>query len=218
MPWFVYYAAWEVLAGLATLPFWFLGRRLYDNVFWWMEPVEIALIVAAVRESCLRVFKGIKGFRSGVWAVIGAVIIYSAWEAFHAPHIQANRFGIFEVQAEFLFRWAILGIWILILLLSVVLGVPTNTREDSIVTGFGIICGSFLLYIGIFWVFGNKYTFLTQYLPSVGYFVAVGWWIWVFSHPVEEYGFKELGMGPEEIAGQFRRYRQHLEEMMRKKS
>lgn len=218
MPWFVYYAAWEVLAGFATLPFWFLGRRLYDTVFWWMEPVEIALIVAAVRESCLRVFEGVKGFRSAVWAIIAAVVIYSAWEAFHAPPIHANRFGVFEVQAEFLFRWAILGIWMLIIVLSGVLGVPTNTRENAVVTGFGIICGGFLLYIGIFWIFGNKYTFVAQYVPSVGYFVAVGWWIWVFSRPIEEYGFKELGMGPKDIAGQLRSHRQHVEEMMRKKS
>lgn len=218
MPWFVYYVAWEVLAGFATLPFWFLGRQLYERVFWWIEPVEIALIVAAVRESCLRVFEGVKGFRSGVWAVIGAVIIYSAWEAFHAPPIHANRFGVFEVQAEFLFRWAILGISMLIIVLGGLLGVPTNTRENAVVIGFGIICGSFLLYIGIFWIFGNKYTFLAQYVPSVGYFVAVGWWIWVFSRPIEEYGFKELGLGPKDIAGRLRSYRQHAKEMTRKKS
>ena len=216
MPWFVCYVAWEVLAGFAVLPFWLFRRRFYDTLSWWLEPVEIALIVAAVRESCLRVFKGFIGFRASVWGVIGAVIIYSAWQAFHAPAIHANRFGVFEVQAEFLFRWAILGIWILIVVLSAVLGVPTNTREDAVVTGFGIICGSFLLYIGSFWAFGNKYTFFTQYVPSVGYFVAVGWWIWVFSRPVKEYGFKELGMGPKDIAGHLRRYRQRLEKRLRK--
>lgn len=218
MPWFVYYVAWEVFAGFATLPFWLFRRQLYNTLTWWMEPVEIALIVAAVRESCLRVFEAVVGFRSGVWAVISAVIIYSAWEAFHAPPIQANRFGVFEVQAEFLFRWAILGIWMLIMALSGLLGIPTNTRENAVVTGFGVICGSFLLYIGIFWVFGNKYTFLAQYVPPVGYFVAVGWWIWVFTCPIEKYGFKELGMGPKDIAGHLRSYRQHVEEMMRKKS
>lgn len=216
MPWFVCYIAWEVLAGFATLPAWFYRRQFYNTLSWWMEPVEIALIVAAVRESCLRVFKGFSGFRASVWGVIGAVIIYSTWEAFHAPPIHANRFGAFEVQAEFLFRWAILGIWILIVVLSGILGVPTNTREDAVITGFGIICGSFLLYIGIYWIFGSKHTFFAQYVPSVGYFVAAGWWIWVFSRPVEEYGFKELGMGPGDIAGHFRRYRQRLQERMRK--
>lgn len=216
MLWFVCYMAWEVLAGFAVLLAWLFWRGFYDTLSWWLEPVEIALIVAAVRESCLRVFKGFAGFRASVWGVIGAVIIYSAWEAFHAPPIHANRFGVFEVQAEFLFRWAILGIWILVVVLSGIAGVPTNTREDAAVTGFGIICGSFLLYIGIFWAFGNKHTFLTQYVPSVGYFVAVGWWIWVFSRPVKEYGFKELGMGPEDIARHLRRYRQRLEKRLRK--
>jgi len=68
-----------------------------------------------------------------------------------------------------------------------------------------------------FSLFGKKYLFFTQYAPSVGYFLAIFWWIWVFSRPVAEFGFKELGMGPEDIAKELRRYRELTERMMRKK-
>jgi hypothetical protein len=60
----------------------------------------------------------------------------------------------------------------------------------------------------IFSFFGTKYLFLSRYLPSVGYFLAVFLWIWAFSRPVESFGFKELGMGPEDMLKEIRRYRE----------
>ena len=71
LPWFVSYVAWEVLAGFALLIAWLIGRQMYDALSWWMELVEIALIVAAVRESFLRLFRGFTkkpGFLWSVWA------------------------------------------------------------------------------------------------------------------------------------------------------
>jgi hypothetical protein len=35
----------------------------------------------------------------------------------------------------------------------------------------------------------------------------VFWWIYVFSRPVKQFGFEELGMGPDEIRKALRRYR-----------
>jgi hypothetical protein len=184
-----------------------------------MEAVEIVLIVAAVRESFLHIFQGftrIASFRWLVWIVIGAVVIYSAWKAVYAPPVQATRLGAFVSGAEFLFRWGIFGIAALTTILSALLQQPMNTREDAVLTGFGVASVAVLVHVVNFSLFGTTYLFLTNYVPSVGYFVAVFWWIWVFSRPVQEFGFKELGMGPEDILRELRRYRQHGEEMMRK--
>src|SRR5215468_1396516 len=221
LPWFACYVLWEFLAASVQLVLWPLNRQLYAGVYWWMEAVEIALIVAAVRESFLRIFQGftrITGFRWSVWTVIGAVVAYSAWKVTYAPPLQTSRLFAFVFGAEFFFRWGIVGIAFLTTILSFLLREPMNTREDAVVTGFGLTSLAFVVYVASFSIFGTKYIFLTKYLPSVGYFLAVFWWIWVFSRPVAEFGFKELGMGPEEIRKELRRYREHVEEMMRKKS
>jgi len=221
LPWFALYVFWELLLSCTQLILLSIDRQLYARAYWWMEAVGIALIVAAVRESFLRIFQGftrIAGFRWSVWTVIGAVVAYSAWKVTYAPPLQTSRLFAFVFGVEFFFRWGIVGIAFLTTILSFLLKEPMNTREDAVVTGFGLTSLAFVVYVASFSIFGTKYIFLTKYLPSVGYFLAVFWWIWVFSRPVAEFGFKELGMGPEDIRKELRRYREHVEEMMRKKS
>jgi hypothetical protein len=138
--------------------------------------------------------------------VIVGVVVYSAWKAVYAPPIQVNRLATFVFGTEFAFRWGLLGIAVLTGVLSALMK-EGITREDAVVTGFGAAAATFLLYLGSFSLFGIKYIFLTKYIPAVGYFVAVFWWIYVFSRPVKQFGFKELGMGPEEISKALRLYR-----------
>jgi hypothetical protein len=220
LPWFACYVHWEVLAQCGYLATWMISHRLYVALYWWIEAVEIFLIVAAVRESFLRIFQGFTskaGFRWSVWTVIAGAVIYAAWKAVYAPPLQSSRLDAFVVGAEFLFRWGILGIWALTTTFSFLLREPMDTREDAVVTGFSVASAAFVIYVGTFSVFGTKYTFITKYLPSVGYFLAAFWWIRVFSRPVQEFGFKELGMGPEDIARELRRYREFAEQILRKR-
>jgi hypothetical protein len=215
LPWFVSYILWEVLSGSLELVAWLFGSQLYNALYWWMETIEIALIVAATCESFLRIFKGFTsklGFRLSVWTVLGAVVVYSAWKAIHAPPLHGTKLAAFEVGAEFLFRWGVAGIALLTTILSVLMKEPI-TREDAVVTGFGVACLTFAMYVSGFSLFGTSYAFLTKYVPSVGYFVAAFWWIYVFSRPVRQFGFEELGMGPDEIAKAFRRYREFGERL-----
>src|ERR1041385_7430993 len=79
LPWFACYIAWGVLLQSIQLVAWLAGPRLYVLVYWWMELIAVVLIVAAVRESFLRIFQGFTskaGFRWSVWSVILAVVIY----------------------------------------------------------------------------------------------------------------------------------------------
>lgn len=220
LPWFASYVAWGVLLASVQLVTWLISPRLYIAVYWWMEAVAVVLIVGAVRESFLRIFQGFTsktGFRWSVWGVILAVLVYSAWKAIYLPPIQSSRLESFIYGTEFAFRWGIFGIMILTAIFSLFLHEPMNTREDAVVTGFGLASVGVLATVISFSVFGTRYLFLTKYASSVGYFVALFWWIWVFSHPVAEFGFKELGMGPEDIAKELRRYREFSERIMRKK-
>jgi hypothetical protein len=220
LPWFVLYVAWGVLLASVQLSVLIIRPQLYVAVYWWMELVAVALIVAAVRESFLRIFQGFtskRGFRWSVWSMILAVVIYSAWKAIYAPPVQSTRLGSFVVGAEFAFRWGIFGIAVLTAVFSLMLNEPMDTREEAVVTRFGLSTFGVLAGIINFSLFGTKYLFFTKYAPSVGYFLAIFWWIWVFSRPVTEFGFKELGMGPEDIAKELRRYRELTERMMRKR-
>lgn len=220
LPWFVLYVAWGILQALVQLGAWVTSPQLYVAVYWWMELIAVVLIVSAVRESFLRIFQGFTsraGFRWSVWGVILAVVVYSAWKAIYAPPVQSTRLGSFVVGAEFAFRWGIFGIAALTSVFSLFLHEPMNTREDAVVMGFGLASVGVLAGVVSFSLFGTKYLFFTKYASSVGYFVAVFWWIWVFSRPVAEFGFKELGMGPEGIAKELRRYRELTERIMRKK-
>jgi hypothetical protein len=220
LPWFASYVAWGVLLQSVQLVTWLISPRLYIAVYWWMEAVAVVLIVGAVRESFLRIFQGFTskaGFRWSVWGLILAVLVYSAWKAIYLPPIQSSRLESFIYGAEFAFRWGIFGIMMLTAVFSLFLHEPMNTREDAVVTGFGLASVGVLIGVVSFSVFGTKYLFLTKYASSVGYFVAVFWWIWVFSRPVAEFGFKELGMGPEDIAKELRRYREFSERILRKK-
>lgn len=213
LPWFVYYVAWVVITGLLQLVLALKGHRLLVLLYWWMEAVEIFLIVAAVRESFFRIFRGFTKMRWFRWTVSGlitAVLGYSAWKALYHPPVQISRLATFVLVAESVFRWGILGIALLTTVLSAAVSEPMDTREDAVVTGFGVASFGFLIYVVSRWFFGLKYISLTKYASSVGYFGAAFWWIWVFSRPVEGVGFEELGIGPEEMLRTIRQYRQSI--------
>lgn len=221
LPWFVAYIGWEVASGCLNLAVWLFGHRFYGVLYWSLEAIEVVLIVAAVRESFLRLFQGFthqSGFRWSVWSVIGGVVIYSAWKAAYAPPVRGTGLAAFVVGAEFLFRWAIFGIALLTAILGFLLGEPPESREDAVVTGFGVASAGFLVYVISVSLFGTKYIFLTRFAPTVGYFLAAFWWIWVFSHPIQQFGFKELGMGPDEIREALRRSRELGERIIGKRT
>lgn len=217
LPWFVVYISWEFLSSAIGLTLWIFGPRLYVTVYWWMEGLRIALLVGAVRESLMRIFKGFESLlRWSVALLIVAVIVYSGWKAVHAPPVQSNWLVSFILGAEFTFRWGIVGVMLLSIGLMWFVQEPMGSREDAVVTGCGIASIAFLANVLSRSFFGTRFTFFTQYFPDVGYFIAAWWWIRIFSRPVAEFGFKELGMGPEDIRRELRRYRELAEQIMRK--
>lgn len=215
LPWFVLYVGWELLATVVGLTTFLIDRRLYVAVYWWMEAARIALLVGAVRESLLRIFKGFESLlRWAVLVVILAVVVYSWLKAVHAPPVQSNRLISFIIGAEFAFRWGIAGISLVSMGLMWFVQEPMGSREDAVVTGCGIASIASLAAILSRSFFGRRFIIFSQYLPDMGYFVAAFYWIKVFKRPVPEYGFKELGMGPEDIRREMRRYGELVEKIL----
>jgi hypothetical protein len=220
LQWFALYVSWQLLLISIQLMASIIIPRLYVAVYWWTETIEVVLIVAAVRESFVRIFEGFTskpGFRWTVWAAIVAVVAYSAWKAIYAPPVQSNRLAAFVIGAEFAFRCGIVAIWFLTTMWSFFLEEPINTREDAVVTGFAIASIAFLATTVIASVFGTRYLFFRKYLPSVGYFMAVFWWIRVFSRPNKQTTLKDLGMEPEDVQKELRLYGNTGERIMKEK-
>jgi hypothetical protein len=215
LPWFAFYVGWQFFEQCGALVLLLTKRQLYYDVYWWAELAGIVFTVGAVRESFLRIFQGFTrkpGFRWSVWTVIVGVAIYSALRTVYGPRFQVSRIFTFVFDAEFLFRWSFLAIAVLTVILGILMR-EGITREDAVVTGFGISAGAFLLYLGTLSLLGNKYIFVVKYIPPVGYFVTAFLWIYVFSRPVKEFGFEQLGMGPDEIRKALRRYRKFGEQL-----
>jgi hypothetical protein len=93
---------------------------------------------------------------------------------------------------------------------------PAGSQEDAVITGAGIASIAFVVWVITRSLFGTRFISFTQYLPDMGYFIAALYWIKVFQRPVAEFGFKELGIGPEDIRRELRRYRELAEQIMRK--
>lgn len=216
LPWFVFYVLWGVLFQCELLASWLISQKVYLALYWWTETIEILLTVAAVRESFLRIFRGftkLPWFRWTVSGVIAAVVAYSAWKSIYHPPVQGNSVTAFVIGSEFTFRWGIAGIAVLTYVLTWLIYEPSGTREDAVITGFGIISVAFLASVVCVSLFGTGFLLFSKYAPSVGYFIAVFLWIWVFSRPIEGFGFDELGIGPEDLLKLIRRYRQDLKKV-----
>lgn len=221
LPWFATYIAWGVLLQGTQVVVWAVNLRLYVAVYWWMEAIAVILIVGSVRESFLRIFRGFTAlpwFRWTVSGMIAAVVTYSAWKVIYHPPVQGNRLTSLVVGAEFLFRWGIAGMALLTIVLTWLLHEPSETREDAVLTGFGITSGAFLAAAVCVSLFGKRYLLFSTYAPSVGYFIAAFLWIWVFSRPVEGFGFDDLGIGPEDLLKLMRRYREDVRRVRGKQS
>lgn len=218
LPWFVAYIALEFVATTVGLGLWFADQHLYVTVFWWMEAVRIALIVGAVRESFLRAFLGFSSLRWFPWivrSVIGGVLVYSAWKTIYAPPVQNNRIISLIVASEFTFRWGIAAIGLLSLVMVWFLELPNDTRETLVIDGCAIASVAFLATVLSRSFFGTKYALLMQYVPDVGYLIAASIWIKYLRRPEQELRFEEVGITPEAMALELRRYREIAERALR---
>jgi hypothetical protein len=206
LPWFVGYIAWSLLTACAALIIFPIAPRLYRNAYWWMEAVNIVLVVGALRESLLRLFENSPlsaGFRRSLWVVLTGVLAYSVWKAIARPPVQSNLLRSFIIGTEFTLRWGISAV-----ALAIVFYLPKMKKtflhpEPSVIAGLGLSASTVLIWVTNRSEWGASETFLTQFIPSVGYWFAVAWWIMVFR---PRFGLKELGVSPQEALKAVRAY------------
>lgn len=211
LPWFVLYVGWELIKTSAGLVLWFIDRGLYVTVFWWLEAVRLGLIVAAVRESFVQTFVGFNSLRWFPWvvrSVIGCVLAYSILKAVYAPPIQNSLVISVIIAGEFAFRWGIAAIGLLSVAMVWFLELPNDTREALVLDGCAISSVAFLATVLSRSFFGERYSSFMQYVPDVGYILAVAIWIKYMRRPEQTLSFKEAGITPQLMALELQRYRE----------
>jgi hypothetical protein len=218
LPWFTGYVASEVVGASVGLALWFVDSQLYVTVSWWLDVAQIVLVVGTVRESFLRTFVGFSSLRWFpwlVWGVIGSILVYSAWKAVYAPPVQNNRIVALIIDGEFTFRWAIVGVGLLSAGLERLFTLSRDTREAAVILGCAVASAGVLAWAVIRSLFGTRYALVTQYFGEMAYLIAAWIWLKYMSQREVEVGFNELGMTPEQVALELRRYREAAERLLR---
>lgn len=217
LPWFVCYVISEFAGACVGLALWHLNRQLYVSLYWWMDAAQVFLIVGTVRESFLKTFIGFSSLRWFSWlvsGVIASVLAYASWKAIYAPPVQNNRTVSLIVNGEFAFRWGIVAVGLLSMLLVWLFALEAHTRETAVINGSAIASGGFLAWSVVRSLFGTKYALIMQYVPELAYLMAA--WIWIKYMSVDEtqYGFSDIGMTPEQLEVELGRYRQAAERLI----
>lgn len=211
LPWFGAYIASEVVGACVGLVLWSLQSHLYKTVFWGMAAAQIILIVGAVRESFLRLFVG---FRSRSWfpwlvrGVIALILLYSIWKAIYLPTVRTNRLESLIADGEFAFRWTILAVGLLAVILERIFMVSRNTREAAVLDGCTVVSLGAIAWVVSRSLLGRRYIFITQYLQEIGYLLGAIIWIKSMSRPESSTGFAELSITPEMAEAELSRYRE----------
>ncbi len=217
LPWFSCYIASELLGACVGSSLFFFDRKLYVVVFWCLAAAQIGLVVGAVRESFVRTFVGFGSLQWFPWllrSVIGGVLAYSVWKAIFAPPVHNNRIISLIVAGEFTFRWGIIAVGLLSLALAWLFKLPKGTREMAVIDGCTIASTAFLVVIGSRSLFGTRFSAVMQYIPEVGYLLAAYIWIKFISASRSDAGFKDLGLTPEQMETELKRYRRAAERLL----
>src|ERR1700739_2695355 len=165
LPWFGAYIASELVGACVGLVLWSLQSHLYLTVFWVMAAAQIILIVGAVRESFLRLFIG---FRSRPWfpwlvrSVIALILLYSVWKAVYVPTVKTNRLISLIADGEFAFRWTILAVGLLAVILERIFMVSRSTREAAVLDGCTVVSLGVIAWVVSRSLLGQKYILVTQ--------------------------------------------------------
>jgi hypothetical protein len=215
LPWFVGYIAWGLAASCVSLIIWPINRRLYGSVCWWLEPVNIILVVGALRESLLKIFEN-SSLRSRLqrllWFVITGVLAYSAWKAIVHPPVQSDLLKSSIIGIEFTLRWGIAAVAIAMAFYLPKLKKDFTQQEPAVIAGLGLSALTVLIWVISRSASGTGGTFFTKFVPSMGYWLAVVWWGLVFR---PQFGLRDLGITVEEALNKVGIYRKLQERMLK---
>jgi hypothetical protein len=199
LPWFALYIRWEVVSTVAALGTWLIAPRFYVSLYWWLEIPSVLLMIGAMQEALLDMYKGLRAvlhwFMPGVLAF---VILYCSLRAIFSTSFPGNRIISFALSTEFTLRWSLVMVAIVAITMTYFVEGAWNTRGVYAVIGIGVISFAYVVWSDGLSSFGLAVLFIVKYLPSLGYFFAAIFWIKRFSIPLVQITLQD-GMGPAEV-------------------
>jgi hypothetical protein len=215
LPWFFLYVISEFLANVVNYGVWITNRRLYLPISWSLEILRMALMMAAVQESLLQIFKNLRILlRWTAPVVIAVVALYSIWRTGHTPFL-GGRFDAFELATEFAFPFGVAIVCTVMALLIWFVPESSASRAEAMIEGATIVSLAWVVWSISFSYFGPGVRPFAQYLPDMGYFVAARYWITAFARPVVKVGFNDIKITPEQAVAILRQDRRAIDEIDR---
>jgi len=188
----------------------FSNADLYFNIYWSFEGVHAVLSLLALYEAFREVFlvfyKTWRGFEVVFPATVLVIVILAAWNAALHPAIQAEQVIVVLLAVGKVVRYLQAGVFVLFFVLVWILGLDWEEYPFGIVLGFTISAvGAWLAY-DVRSEFGTKFSTFFKYSSPVAYCVAVLVWLAAFRRPPQEPRRWLLGMTPEQMLDQAKRY------------
>jgi hypothetical protein len=219
-PWFVACIANALISSCGELISLTISLRFYRKVYWWLEAVNVLLIIGSLRESLLRSFENSilpRRFQRLLWVSVVVVVVYSVLNAVYSPAVHNNPLVAFIIGTELALNWAVC-----IVAAVIVTHLRRNDKKEkigepeiAIIYGLNIASAGVLIWVASRYVFGIKVASITQYAPPVAYWFAVVWWLRVFSPP--QFGLKDLGIDVHEALKMVRRDSEFIERIEKRR-
>lgn len=213
-PWFVACIVNALISSCGELISLIIRRHFYGIVYWCLEAVNVLLIICTLRESLVRSFENSilpRKFQRLLWVSVVVMVAYAIVNAVYAPAVHNNLLVMFIIGTELALNWAVC-----IVAMAIVIYLGWSDKKEkigepelAIIYGLGIASVPVLIWAASLALFGVKATSITRYAPPVAYWLAVVWWLRVFSPP--QFGLKDLGIDVHEALKMVRRDSEFIE-------
>jgi hypothetical protein len=177
--WFLAYIVYALIEGLLRLIV--SGNSgLYAKVYWFTEIGDVILLIAAVAESFVNVFREftrLRWFMWTVWVFVGLAVLYSLFKAWIFPPVHASRLGSVIIAVEVTVDYSVTVIGILFFLCMLFFRMKERPWEMGIIGGFSINAGLAVFGPLTFSAFGTKFRLVSAWIPAIAYLLAEIMWL-----------------------------------------
>src|SRR5579864_3641880 len=177
--WFFAYIVYALIAGLWRL-FVSGNSGLYAKVYWFTEIGDVILLVAAVAESFVNVFREFTRLRWFVWTVwvfVGLAVLYSLFKAWVFPPVHATHLGSAIIAVEVTVDYSVTVIGILFFLFMLFFRMKERPWEMGIIGGFSINAALAVFGPLTFSAFGTRFRLVSAWIPAIAYLLAEVTWV-----------------------------------------
>lgn len=153
---------------------------LYGRVYWLTEIGDLTLLIAAVAESFVNVFREftrLRLFMWMVWGCVGLALLYSLFKAWVFPPVRTGHLGSIVIAVEVTVDYSVTVVGILFFLFMLFFRMKERPWEMGIIGGFSINAALAVFGPLTFSAFGTKFRLVSAWIPAIAYLLAEITWL-----------------------------------------